>query len=36
MQLADALRAMDADDPHVFGIERELGELMSGMPPEGD
>ena len=28
LRLAEALRAMDADDPHVFEIERELGELI--------
>ncbi len=28
LQLADALRRMDADDPHVFDIERELVRLI--------
>ena len=30
LQLADALRAMEADDPHVFEIERELAALLEG------
>jgi len=28
LQLADALRELDADDPHVFDIERHLVELI--------
>lgn len=28
LHLAEALRQMDADDPHVFEIERELAELI--------
>ena len=29
LQLAHALRAMHADDPHVFAIERELADAMT-------
>lgn len=33
VHLADALRALDADDPHVFGVERAL---MDGPTPTTD
>ncbi|HET8941461.1 MAG TPA: gamma-glutamylcyclotransferase [Rudaea sp.] len=29
VHLADALRALDADDPHVFGVERALMDLQT-------